>query len=119
MPMFIMPSIYPSQPIICSAIANKSFIGAYKKKILDAVLWSKEGSILVKIGSCDLRKEKVDSELTQEAVTKLRDELGCLGILTTIITGDLDLESHRYPVYLLASGGGSGKNKTEISPELP
>jgi hypothetical protein len=116
MPPFDVPTIYIRQPIISMAVIRKDYIAGLKKKIFDGVLWSKTGSVLAQIGSCDQNKAKVDSEVTQEALDKLRDELGVLGISTTIITGELDLTSHRYPVYIFASnGGGSGAHKTKVS----
>jgi hypothetical protein len=120
MPPFIVPSIYTDQPVISMAVIRKDYVAGLKKKIFEGVLWSKTGTVLLQIGSCDRNKTKVDSEVTQEAINQLRDELGMLGIATTIIIGDLDLTTHRYPVYIFASsGGGCGADKTEVLNNLP
>lgn len=118
MPIFIMPTIYTHQPIISTMMIDKNYIRSVKQKILDRLLLSKEGSILVQIGSADIKKE-ISSTFTQEALTKLRGELGSLSISTAIITGELDLTALRYPVYLLATRGGGGADETKIPVNLP
>jgi len=116
MPPFVVPSIYTAQPIISIAVIRKDEIAGLKKKIFLGVLWSKTGIFLTQIGTSARKTGEIDSEITQEALNQLRDELGMLGIKTTIITGKFDLNSHRCPVYIFASnGGGSGKNKAEVS----
>lgn len=105
MPPFEAPTFYPAQKIVSYAVVcrDRACIAAWRRQIIKAVLWSKEGSILIKIGSCDKDRKKVDSGVTQEALNELRDELGLLGIATNIITGEIDLSTQKCPVYLFAS----------------
>lgn len=111
MPLFNCPTLYNHQPIVSSMLADKIYVRPLKKKIFEEVLWASSGSVLVRIGTCDLNKRKVDSEVTQEALSKLKTELGQLGISISIITGELDLITHRYPVYILASNNA---HKTKV-----
>lgn len=104
MPFFTTPAIYAATPYIDKVMISRqdSLVRTWKKKIIEVLLRTNQGSILVKMGSCDLKTGKVDTEVSEEALNKLRHDLGSLGIATTIITGEKPIQG-RYPLYLFCT----------------
>lgn len=109
MPIIDVPPIFTvNTPIIDQVMVgkDKAYILEIKKKIVAGVLQSKEGVVLAKLGDCDRNGKNVNCRLSQEGLTKLRDELGQLGIASAVIKGDLrDPKTGKLPVYLFASNG--------------
>jgi hypothetical protein len=109
MPFLDVPYIFfNNTPVIDQARLgkDKAYIASLKKQIVEALLKAKDGSILAKLGDCDAQGNKVNCRLSQEGLNKLRDELGTLGIASTIIKGEvMDSKTHRYPIYLFATYG--------------
>lgn len=109
MPIPDIPMIFTAKtPIIDQIMVgrDKSYRLEIKKKVVAGVLRSKEGVCLVRLGDCDPNGQNVQCRLSQEGLNKLRDELGILGIASSIIKGDTpDPKTHKVPVYLFASNG--------------
>jgi hypothetical protein len=107
MPIFNIPPIFTAHAPILDQVMmgkDKAYIQELKKKIVAGVLQSKEGTILLKLGDCDIQGKSVNCRLSQEGLLKLRDEVGKLGIATTIIKGDIpDTYTRRCPIYIFAS----------------
>jgi hypothetical protein len=107
MPILTIPAIFTAHSPIVDQIMvskDKAYILELKKKIVQGVLESKDGVILLKVGDCDVHGKSVNCRLSQQGLNKLRDEVGKLGIATTIIKGDTpDFDTDRCPVYIFAS----------------
>lgn len=105
MPFYL--SQLPPNKIIDQALVchDKAYIQSIKKTLVESVLQSKQGTALLKVGDCDKEGVNVQCRLSQEALNKLRDELGLLGIASTIITGNIPDLQGKYPVYIYATNG--------------
>jgi hypothetical protein len=98
-------------PIIDQVMVSKdrADILELKKKIVNAVLKSKDGVCLAKLGECSPDGKNVQCRLSQECLNKLRNELGLLGIASSIIKGEIaDPKTHKCPVYLFATNAPAG-----------
>jgi hypothetical protein len=99
MPLFVEPPLLnTSHKLIDQAMVcvDKPVIQNLKKAILVGVLTSKEGRVLVKLGTCNPDGESFHCKLSQEDLNKLKSELGQLAIATKIITSKMT-------VYLFAT----------------
>lgn len=122
MPIFHVPQILPDMKVIDQAMVckDKAYLASVKKRIFDGVLWSRDGTLLIRIGTCELDRTKPDCKLSQEALEKLTDDLGKIGISITVITGEvINISDGKIAVYLYATnGGGSGKKQSKISRDI-
>lgn len=105
MPVFISPPIY-HPPIIETVIVHQVMIDdleRIEKSIINGVLCSKEGYVLVKVGEYTLRNIKTRYQVPKEALGQIMLDIGKIGIASKLVMSESLPNLNTGSIYLLAT----------------
>lgn len=105
MPILYTPPIY-HPPIIETSLVNRVMIDdieAIEKNIINNVLCSKQGYVLIKVGTYTLSNAKANYEVPAQALGKIMLDVGKIGIATKFVMSELIPGVDKGTIYLLAT----------------
>jgi hypothetical protein len=105
MPIFIAPPIN-YQPIIQTSMTHQVMIDDVKmleKKIIAGVLGSKQGYVLLEVGTYTLHDVKTHYDVPTDSIGQIMLDVGRLGIATKLVMSEIILGVDSGKIYLLAT----------------
>lgn len=105
MPIFYTPPII-HPPVIQTAIVHQVNIGqveAVEKRIIREVLLSKDGYVLVKVGTYTLDDIQTHYNIPKEAIGQIMLDVGKIGIATRLVMSETVPTINEGLIYLMAT----------------